>query len=163
MYGRAMQPAATRGVAILGATGAVGGQALAELLRSPAIAGVASLGRRTIADAPASPKLAQHVVDLEDPAANAPLLAGHEAAICALGVGQPTKVSREALRKIDVDYVMNLATACRDQGVKSFALLGAVGADAGSRSFYLRTKGELEDRLVALGSSAPACSARRCC
>ncbi|WAS96830.1 NAD(P)H-binding protein [Nannocystis punicea] len=148
-----MQRAATRRVAILGASGAVGGQALAELLRSPAIAGVTSLGRRTIADAPASPKLAQRVVELEDPAAYAPLLAGHEAAICTLGVGQPTKVSREELQKIDVDYVMNFATACRDQGVRSFALLGAVGADARSRSFYLRMKGELEEKLVALGFS----------
>lgn len=146
-----MQRAAMRRVAMLGATGAVGGGALAELLRSPAIAGVTSLGRRSLADAPASPKLTQHVVDLEDAAGYAPLLAGHDAAICTLGVGQPTKVPREALWKIDVDYVMAFATACRDQGVGSFALLGAVGADVDSSVDYLKMKGELEAKVIALG------------
>jgi len=146
-----MVQAATRRVVILGATGAVGGQALAELIRSPAIAGVTSLGRRVVADAPAAPKLTQHAVDLEDAGPYRALLAGHDAAICTLGVGQPTKVSRAELRKIDVDYVMAFATACRDQGVKSFALLGAVGADAGSRSYYLKMKGELEAQVIALG------------
>ncbi|MCY1054533.1 NAD(P)H-binding protein [Nannocystis sp. SCPEA4] len=146
-----MQQAATRRVVILGATGAVGGQALAELVRSPAIAGVTSLGRRVVADAPAAAKLTQHAVDLEDAGSYRQLLAGHHAAICTLGVGQPTKVSREELWKIDVDYVLAFASACREQGVSSFALLGAVGADAGSRSYYLKMKGELEARVIALG------------
>ncbi|MCY1008269.1 hypothetical protein OV079_22445 [Nannocystis pusilla] len=43
-------------------------RALEELLRSPAFAGVTSLGHRSLADAPVSPKLTQHVVDLEDAA-----------------------------------------------------------------------------------------------
>ena len=36
-------------------------------------------------------------------------------------------------------------------GVEHFELLSSVGVSSGSRSFYLRTKGELEDGLEALG------------
>lgn len=118
---------------------------MAELLRSPAIAGVSSLGRRSLADAPASPKPTQQVVDLEDAAGDAPLLAGHDAASCTLEVGQPTQASRETLGSIDVDDVTGFATACHDQGVESFARLVAVGADD------LKMKGELEAKVIARG------------
>src|SRR5690606_35209898 len=71
-------------------------------------------------------------------------------AVCTLGVGQPSKVSREALWKTDVELVVGFATACREQGVAGFSLLTAVGADARSKVEYLKVKGTVEDRVVAL-------------
>src|SRR5262245_39354825 len=91
-----------RRLVILGATGAVGRNALAEALRSPAFASVTTLGRRQADVAPgeAPPeKLTQHVVDLEAPASYRAILPGHTAAICTLGVGQPSKTTREAVWK----------------------------------------------------------------
>jgi len=78
-----------RRLVLLGATGAVGRNVLAEALRSPAFEAVTTLGRRTadIADGGAAPgKLAQHVVDLEAPASYRSLIERHTAAICTLGV-----------------------------------------------------------------------------
>jgi uncharacterized protein YbjT (DUF2867 family) len=139
-----------RRAVLLGSTGAVGGQVLAELLRSPAFTGVTTVGRRP-SDVPDPPaKLAQHVVNLEDPASYQPLLAGHDAAICTLGVGQPSKFSREEVRKIEVDYVMGFARACRSEGVSYFSLLTSVGSDAKSRFGYLELKGSLEQQIEAL-------------
>ena len=78
-------------------------------------------------------------------------LSGHQIAICCLGVGQPSKVSKEEFVKIDKTAALDFATACKQAGVWHFQLLSSVGADARSRSFYLRTKGELQDAIIALG------------
>ena len=139
-------------VVILGATGAVGGQALAALLESPFWSPVTTLGRRPVGGLPADAgKLVQHVVDVPNPATYEPLLAGHKVAICTLGVGEATKLSKEEFRRIDFDYVLDFARACKRQGVSHFTLLVSVGANPRSRFFYLRSKGELEEAIAALG------------
>lgn len=137
-------------VALLGATGAVGGEVLETLLRDPAVTRVTTLGRRP-ARAEGHPKLAEHVVDVSDAASYEGLLAGHDAAICTLGVGQPRGMSDEEFRRIDFHYPLDFAAACKRQGVKRFSLLGAVGANARSALFYLRVKGDLEAAITALG------------
>ena len=143
-----------RRVVLLGARGAVGRNVLAEALRSPAFETVTTLGRRRvdIADGEAPPgKLAQHVVNFEEPASYRALIGGHTAAICTLGVGQPSKSAREEVWKIEVDYVMGFASVCKDAGVRHFSLMTSVGSDSSSRSYYLRLKGTQEDRVKALG------------
>ena len=149
-----MRSTPLRRVVLLGATGAVGRNVLAEALRSPAFETVTTLGRRRvdIADGDASPgKLGQHVVNLEEPASYRALVNGHTAAICTLGVGQPSKSTREEVWKIEVDYVMGFAAVCREAGIRHFSLMTSVGSDSSSRSYYLRLKGTQEDRTKALG------------
>ncbi len=149
-----MLPRTPLRVVLLGATGAVGRNVFEEALRLPAFEAVTTLGRRRVdvADGEAPPgKLAQHVVDLEDPASYRALVEGHTTAICTLGVGEPSKSTREAVWKIEVDFVMGFASACKEAGVRHFSLMTSVGADAGSLSYYLRLKGTLEDRVKALG------------
>lgn len=58
--------------------------------------------------------------------------------------------------RIDKLTVLAFASACREAGVSHFERLGSVGANARSRSFYLRTKGELEEDLRALGFERPS-------
>jgi len=138
---------------LVGATGAVGRRALIEALRSPAFETVTTLGRRPadIADGEApSGKLTQHVVNFEDPASYRALVDGHTAAICTLGIGQPSKSTREDVWKVEVDYVTAFAGVCREAGVRHFSLMTSVGADAQSRSYYLRLKGTQEERIKAL-------------
>jgi uncharacterized protein YbjT (DUF2867 family) len=139
----------TISVVMLGASGAVGGEALQELLRMPQVGKISLLGRRKV-DGIDSAKVAQHVVDIHAPASYASLLAGHGTAICTLGVGQPSKLSKEEFIRIDKDAPLGFAKQCAKAGVTHFALLSSVGANATSPSFYLRTKGELEDGLRAL-------------
>ncbi len=91
-----------------------------------------------------------HVIDVLDPASYRAHLNGCDIAICTLGVGQPTKVDRAHLVRIDHNAVLGFATACKAAGVRHFLLLSSIGAHPGSRSFYLRTKGELEDGLEIL-------------
>ena len=139
---------------LLGATGAVGRNVLAEALRSPAYAAVTTLGRRPVdlAEGEAPPgKLTQNAVDLQDPDSYRPLLAGHTTAICTLGVGEPSKTTREEVWKVEIDFVTGFAAACREARVRHFSLMTSVGANPGSRSYYLRLKGTQEERVKALG------------
>src|SRR5262245_22231910 len=139
---------------LIGATGAVGKNVLRALLDSARFTAVTTLGRRTLPpedQISSSPKLSQHVIDLWKSATYEALLSGHEAAFCTLGVGQPTKLPREEVLRTDVEGVMEFAAACKRQGVRHFSLMTAVGADPKARYWYLRMKGELEQKVAALG------------
>ncbi len=59
-------------------------------------------------------------------------------------------MSKEEFVRVDRDAVIAFATASKQAGIAHFELLGSVGANAKSSSFYLRSKGELQDALVAL-------------
>lgn len=134
---------------MLGATGAVGGHAAATLASLPHLERLTLLGRRSSPNI-SGDKIKGHVVDILDPQSYEKLLPEHLTAICALGVGQPSKVSKEEFLKVDKQAVLDFARACKKAGIRHFELLGAVGANAASASFYLRTKGELEDGLRAM-------------
>jgi len=134
-------------VLVLGATGAVGGEALKALLARPGVE-VTVLSRRKL-DLE-HPALTQHVVDVLDPTSYKAILPGHQAALCALGVGQPSKMSREEFLRVDRDAVLAFGQACKSAGIPHFSLLSAVGSDAKSSFFYPRTKGQLEDGLRAM-------------
>lgn len=139
-------------VVMLGASGAVGSNVVSTLLRMPELKRLTLLGRREMALPASSGKavIKQHVVNIESPDTYAEFVGGHDSAVCTLGVGQPSKMSKAEFVHIDKDVVIAFATICKQNGVRHFELLCAVGADSKSRSFYLRIKGELEDALVAL-------------
>ena len=139
-------------VVMFGASGAVGGQVAATLLAMSQLRRLTSLGRRRI-DLPRTARgaaVTQHEVNVDAPDKYAYLVEGHNCAVCTLGVGQPSQMSKGEFVHIDKDVVIAFATVCRQAGVRHFELLGAVGADSRSRSFYLRIKGELRDALIAL-------------
>ncbi len=136
-------------IVMLGATGAVGGHVVKTLLASGAIQRLSLLGRRRVEGINAS-FVEQHTVDVFAPASYAARLPGHRAAICTLGVGEPSKISKEEFVRTDRDAVLAFASASKTAGVEHFQLLSSVGADSRSRSFYLQTKGELEDGIRAL-------------
>lgn len=135
-----------RSVVMIGATGAVGGHVARTLVNMAGLGSLTLLGRRQL-EGLSGDRLHQGVIDLSDPTSYRTLLPGHDTAICTLGVGQPSKITKEEFVEIDKRIVLDFASACRDSGVRHFELLGSVGANARSRSFYLRTKGELEDGL----------------
>jgi uncharacterized protein YbjT (DUF2867 family) len=139
-----------QGVLLFGGTGAVGGEVLKTLLLLPEAGRITALGRRKVDLPPGSDpshKLAQETTDLNNPAAYSGYLKDQSRAICALGVGQPSKITREEFARIDRDLVLSIARSCREAGVKSFTLLSALGADARSAFFYPKVKGQLEDGL----------------
>jgi uncharacterized protein YbjT (DUF2867 family) len=136
-------------VILLGATGAVGGAVLSELEAMGSVSRVTVLARRA-SERTLSPKVAWQIVDPLIPDSYQHLLAGHDTAICTLGVGQPSKVSREEFTRVDHDAVLGFAKACKDCGVEHFQLLGSVASNPASSNFYLKSKGALREAIIAL-------------
>ncbi len=136
-------------VIMMGATGAVGGEALKILIQMPEVKRLTLLGRRSVENLN-SPVLEQHKIDVTKPETYQNIVSGHDTAICTLGVGQPSKTSKEAFLRIDKIAVIDFAKACKDAGVRHFELLSSVGINAQSSNFFLRSKGELVEELKAL-------------
>ena len=133
-------------VVVLGATGAVGSHVARTCAAMSDVSKLTLLGRRML-EGVSGDKIRQSKIDIFDPASYEAVLPGHRSAICTLGVGQPSRMSREEFVRIDKSAVLTFAASCRRAGIEHFQILGSVGADSRSRSFYLRTKGELEDGL----------------
>jgi uncharacterized protein YbjT (DUF2867 family) len=131
-----------RTVILAGATGLVGREILQGLLADPGVGTVHTLGRR--APATQHPKLTAHIVDF---AALPPLPPAKELYL-ALGTTIKVAGSQAAFRALDYDANLNVAKAALAAGVNKVGLVSAMGADARSKIFYNRVKGELEDALT---------------
>ena len=59
--------------------------------------------------------------------------------------------SEAAFRAVDLELVLAFAAATQQAGARHMISVSSVGASAKSAGFYLRTKGEAEDRLRQLG------------
>ena len=71
-----------------------------------------------------------------------------DAVICALGTTwRKAGKDEAAFRAVDEGLVLNVARAARAAEVSNFVVVSSVGAGLGSRSFYLRVKGEVEAAL----------------
>lgn len=137
-------------IIMLGATGEVGNHTALVLSRLSSVNKLTLLGRRA-ADNVVGKSVFQHEIDIFSPKSYECFLNGHDTAICTLGVGQPSKMSKEQFIEIDKNAVLDFASACKKAGITHFELLSSVGVSSTSSSFFLRTKGELEDALKDLG------------
>jgi uncharacterized protein YbjT (DUF2867 family) len=132
---------------LLGATGLIGGHVLDLLLADPAYGRITVLGRRPVPRE--HPKLEQHVADLGRLEEHADRF-NVDAVFCCLGTTIKVAGSQEAFRRVDYEYVASSARMAAEHGARRYLLVTAGGADAGSRIFYSRTKGEAEDAVRAL-------------
>jgi len=137
-------------IVMIGGSGAVGTEVIRTLVTMPDIAKITLLGRREHA-VPRSDIISQHVVDLTDPSSYTNLLKNHDVAICTLGIGEPSKATKEQFIAIDKDIPIGFANECKSAGGQHFQLLSSVAVSSKSKSFFLRVKGELEDALKACG------------
>ena len=72
-----------------------------------------------------------------------------DAFIC-LGTTIKKAGSQDDFRKVDVDYCFSLAKAASQAGVPNISIVTSIGADSSSNNFYLKCKGEIEDKVSAL-------------
>ena len=139
-------------LAIVGATGMVGGYALRYALEHPAVSHVTAIGRRKLGIA--HPKLEEVVHrDFADGSALAEPLSGQDAAVYCIGA-YTGAVPDAVLRKITVDYTIEFARVLRGSSPDAaFSFLSGGGADptGQSRIAYARFKGEAEQALLAVG------------
>ena len=139
-------------LAIVGATGMVGGYSLRYALDHPAVEAVTVIGRRKVGLS--HPKLKEVLhPDFTDCSPLAGALSNQDAAVFCLGTYTGVVPDAE-LRKITVDYTIEFARVLRAGSPSaSFSLLSGAGADQTGRSRYAfaRYKGEAEKALLAAG------------
>jgi uncharacterized protein YbjT (DUF2867 family) len=137
-------------VALLGATGLVGRQCLELLINDRAFERIVVLTRRKFAEATA-PRVEAHTVDFDRLEEHADVL-GVDQVICAIGTTiKNVGGSEEQFRHVDYDIPLAAARLALARGARHFMLVSALGADASSRIFYSRVKGEVENALRTLG------------
>ena len=132
---------------IIGATGATGKLLLEQLLADAAFTQVDIFVRRETGVAHA--KLCSHVIDFDKPETWTHLVQGDVLFSC-LGTTIKAAGSQAAQYKIDHDYQLAFAQAAKQNGVRTLVLVSAAGANAKSRAFYTRMKGELENAVTQL-------------
>lgn len=133
-------------VVLAGATGLVGERCLHHLLEHPAYSRVTVWSRRPLSRT--HPKLAVELVDFD---ALPSLPRDCVEVFCCLGTTIRIAGTQEAFRRVDHDFPVALAERARTAGAQQFLLVSSLGADARSKNFYLRVKGETERDVAALG------------
>jgi uncharacterized protein YbjT (DUF2867 family) len=139
-----------RSVLLAGATGLVGRECLRLLVADAEVMRLVVVTRRPLPIEIGAAKLDAHVVDFEHLGDHRELFAVDQI-ICALGTTMRHAGSRARFRDVDFGLPLRIATLGASCGVRHFLLVSSLGADSGSRVFYNRVKGELEDALRGLG------------
>ncbi len=136
-------------ILVAGATGLVGSEVLNKALKDPRVDRVIVLVRRSVGVE--HPKLVEWVAGESD------LLSGLrsepvDAVICCLGTTIRTVGGdKSKFIHVDKDLVLGIAQWAKQLGVPVFSVVSAIGADARSRVFYSRVKGEMEAGLRTIG------------
>ena len=132
---------------LVGATGLVGREVLRLALADTRVSTVVAPVRKAL---PPHAKLHAPLVDFDQLPPDAPWWQA-DAVICTLGTTMKLAGTRQAFLRVDHDYPLAVARLALAAGTRTYALNSAAGANAASRIFYNRVKGELERDLEQLG------------
>jgi len=134
---------------VVGASGLVGRELVAQLCNDPNVAAVHVMLRRPMNSLGISPKLNPHIIDFDKlDTVDWPTC---DAVFCCLGTTIKVAGSQPAFRRVDFDYVVQSAKQARQAGAKRLYVVSAMGANQHSRIFYNRVKGEMEAAIASLG------------
>ncbi len=132
---------------LVGATGLVGQSVLRQALADSRVEKLVAITRKPLGP---QPGLENHVVDFDALPEDAPWWRV-DGGICTLGTTMREAGSHDAFRKVDVEYPLTVGRLLHKHGAQSFAFNSSIGANPKARAFYLRVKGEVEQRLIAGG------------
>ena len=134
---------------VVGATGLVGDVLAHRLVESPAYDRVYVLTRKPLTWQ--HPRLQETQFDFDHPNG---LLVRADDIYCCLGTTIKKAGSKDAFRKVDYQYPLDIARLGLENGATQFAIVTAMGAGSDSLFFYNQVKGDVERDLTALGYPA---------
>jgi len=132
---------------IAGSTGLIGKQLLQLLLNDAAYGKVKAVTRKPLDIQ--HPKLENIVLNFDALTESGEVLQADDV-FCCLGTTIRIAKTKEAFRKVDYDYPVNLASVTKSLGATQYLLISALGADKSSSVFYNRVKGEVEEGIKAI-------------
>ena len=146
-YGRSIYHDIMKAV-VIGGSGATGRELVSQLLEDSRFEEVLVLLRKPFFGKRKG--LTEVVVDFEHLEDYKHYIQGDVAFSC-LGTTLKAAGSKEAQWRVDHDYQLAFASLAKENGVKSFVLLSAVGAHEDASFFYNKMKGTLERNIRKLG------------
>lgn len=132
---------------IAGSTGLIGNQLLDLLLQDDYYGQVKAISRAPISIQ--HPKFINLVMDADGLTQHADQVMADDV-FCCLGTTIKKAKSKEAFRKIDYEYPLQLAQLLKTNGAQQYSLVSALGADLSSSVFYNQVKGEVEAAIADL-------------
>jgi len=133
---------------IAGSTGLIGKHLLQLLLESDQYNLVKAITRKPLDFQ--HPKLENIVVDFDKMTEQYSHFKTDDV-FCCLGTTMKQARSKDAFKKVDYDYPVEIAKVCKSQGAKQYSLVSALGADKDSSIYYNKIKGEVEEAISAVG------------
>lgn len=130
---------------ILGATGLTGGHLLNLLLESEDYHTIYVYSRKTLGIQ--NPKLKEIIIDFDTYAGTVEA----DNVFCCLGTTIKVAKTKEAFKKVDLEYPIKFAQLQFTAGSKRFLVISAMGAAEDSFFFYSRVKAEMEKLLSNIG------------
>ncbi len=133
---------------VAGSSGLIGSQLLSLLLEDNRYGKIIAISRRPLEFT--HPKLENVVLDFDQLKQHSQALKSDDI-FCCLGTTIKKVKTKEAFRKVDFDYPVELARIGKEQGAGNFLLVSALGANRNSSLFYNQVKGEVENAIAKIG------------
>jgi uncharacterized protein YbjT (DUF2867 family) len=132
---------------VIGSTGMIGLELVHQLLRHDHYESVTTLSRRSTGIS--HPKLQEHLIDFDKPETWTSFVQG-DVLFSTLGTTQAKEGSKEGEYKVDYVYQLTVAEAAVKNGVPAYVLVSSAGANPKALSFYMKTKGQLDEKVNTL-------------
>ncbi len=133
---------------VAGCSGLIGSQLLNLLLNDSGYSRIIAISRTPLDFTHA--KLKNVVLDFDRLKENAADLACDDI-FCCLGTTIKKVKTKEAFRKVDFEYPLELAKVGKELGAEKYLLVSALGANKNSSIFYNQVKGEVEEAIAKVG------------
>lgn len=131
---------------ILGATGLTGSILLERLLKDPSYEKIKLFSRSSAKVN--SPKIEEYIIDLFDLEKHADDFIA-DVVFCCIGTTNAKTPDKETYRKIDYGIPVSAAQLASEKGIDTFIVISSLGANPNSSLFYSKTKGEMEQEVLA--------------
>jgi len=132
---------------VIGASGLVGQQLVAQLVAHPEFEKVRIFVRRK--SGLVHTKLDEQIIDFDRPESWKQLVNG-DVLFSTLGTTIKTAKTKANQYRVDYTYQYGFAKAAAGNGVGAYELVSSMGADPKSSVFYSKMKGELEEEVAKL-------------
>jgi uncharacterized protein YbjT (DUF2867 family) len=133
---------------VFGATGLIGNLLLEELAKTNIYSTIRIFVRQQTGISLVG--VEEIVTDFTDQKTFSAKITGDDVFIC-LGTTIKKAGTVANMEKIDRDLLVMVAKMALNNGVKGIAVVSSIGATSGSKNYYLRIKGEMEERILKLG------------
>lgn len=133
---------------ILGATGLCGSILLQILLKDNRYKKIKLFSRKTVGIKDV--KLQEHLIDMLKLSDHVSDFMADEV-FCCIGTTTAKTPDKALYKKIDYGIPVSAAELCKKNKIRTFVVISALGANAESKVFYNKLKGQMESAVVSMG------------